>query len=293
MTSNALYLDLLKRCLVDSIFADDPLANFVFYQEKASTPAWKRRAVRAMQSFLSRYRLRLVEPYGIPWIGDYTKLTSKQHQENRERGQYWPVRAHTMIGLKRLNNIQACVETILRDGVPGDLIETGVWRGGACIFMKGILRAYGDEVRAVWLADSFEGLPVAEVDRYGADKGDVHSTFNPWLAVSRADVEENFRRYGLLDDRVKFLEGWFENTLPNAPIGKLALLRLDGDMYSSTIQALDALYHKLSPGGFLIVDDYNLPNCAKAITDFRATHRIEDPIQEIDGLGVFWRKSQP
>jgi predicted O-methyltransferase YrrM len=86
----------------------------------------------------------------------------------------------------------------------------------------------------------------------------------PFLAVSREDVERNFAKYGLLDDRVVFLQGWFKDTLPSAPIGKIALLRLDGDMYESTMDALQNLYPKLSPGGYCIIDDFFGP-CRLAV----------------------------
>src|SRR6478672_4155816 len=70
----------------------------------------------------------------------------------------WPKDAHTMLSLKRLDNIQYCVERVLHDGVPGDLIETGVWRGGATIFMRAILKVHRVFDRTVWVADSFDGL---------------------------------------------------------------------------------------------------------------------------------------
>src|SRR5262249_39566045 len=127
-----------------------------------------------------------------------------------------------------LDNIQHCIENVIRDGVAGDLIETGVWRGGACIFMRAVLKACGDNTRTVWLADSFEGLPPPNAAAYAADAGDRHYLWSDFFAVSRAEVEQNFRRYGLLDERVQFIEGWFKDTLANAPIKRLAVLRLDG-----------------------------------------------------------------
>ena len=127
--------------------------------------------------------------------------------------------------------------------------------------------------------------------RYPSDEGITLHQF-PQLAVPLERVQDNFRRYGLLDQQVRFLKGWFRDTLPTAPIERLAVLRLDGDLYESTIQALDGLYHKLSVGGFVIVDDYgNVPACRQAVHDFRAEHGITDPIQPIDWGGVFWRRS--
>jgi hypothetical protein len=211
--------------------------------------------------------------------------------EVRADGHDWPAAAETMIGLRRLDNIQYCVTEVLHDGVSGDLVETGVWRGGAVIFMRGILEAYGERRRLVWAADSFEGLPKPDVERYPADEGDRHWTF-PQLTVSQKDVEANFERYGLLDDRVRFLPGWFRDTLPTAPIEQVAVLRLDGDMYESTMIALDSLYPKLSPGGFVIVDDYNcVPQCKLAVDEFRAAHGIVDALEPIDWAAVYWRRT--
>src|ERR1700759_144551 len=145
----------------------------------------------------------------------------------RGDGTRWPSHAHTMIGPDRLNNIQYCVGSILRDGVPGDLIETGVWRGGATIFMRAILKVYGVTDRTVWVADSFSGLPPPDTENYPADVGLNLYVFEK-LAVPLEAVRENFAKYGLLDDQVQFLKGWFKDTLPQAPIEKLALIRLDG-----------------------------------------------------------------
>ena len=209
----------------------------------------------------------------------------------RELGLDWPEEAETMIGMQRLTSLQHCVETVLADDVPGDLIECGVWRGGACILMRAVLAAYGDEKRSVWLADSFQGVPRSDPANYQADKG-IRAEFAAGiLGVSEAEVRANFGRYGLLDDRVRFLPGWFKDTLNDAPIDRIAVLRLDGDLYESTIQALDALYPRLSPRGFCIIDDYhNLMPCRQAVTDYRAKHGVSAEIVDIDRSGVLWRK---
>jgi O-methyltransferase len=218
----------------------------------------------------------------------------KRHRFNasqRENGRDWPAKAVTMIGTKRLDNIQHCIETVIRDDVPGDLVETGVWRGGGSIFMRACLEAFGDDGRAVWCADSFQGLPAPDLERYPQDK-DVDWHTKPQLAISLEEVKDNFRKFNLLDDRVKFLVGWFKDTLPTAPIESISVLRLDGDMYESTMDALDALYSKVSPGGFIIVDDYGIPEdtCRRAIHDFREVQNISAPIIDIDGWGAYWRR---
>ncbi|OGR26729.1 MAG: hypothetical protein A2X83_13045 [Desulfuromonadales bacterium GWD2_54_10] len=197
--------------------------------------------------------------------------------------------SHTMIGRKRLENIRYCIESVIKDKVPGDFIETGVWRGGATIFMRGILKAYGVIDRTVWVADSFEGVPVPT---HPEDAGFIiDARVLPVLAVDMEDVKELFDRYDLLDDNVKFIKGWFRDTLHNVPIDKLAILRLDGDLYESTMDALNPLYDKVSQGGFIIVDDYySCPPCERAISDFRKNHGIKEKIVQIDNQSVYWRK---
>lgn len=209
----------------------------------------------------------------------------------RLEGRDWPVVAPTMIGAARLDNLQRCVESVLQDDVPGDLIETGVWRGGAVIFMRGVLKAYGVTDRRVWAADSFKGLPAPDGEKYPHDKH-LHLEQYDQLAISRTEVERNFERYQLLDDQVGFLEGWFRDTLPRAPIERLAVLRLDGDLYESTTDALTNLYDRLSPGGYVIVDDYSIPACKQAVQDFRQARGITDDIVRIDWTGVFWRRAR-
>ena len=209
----------------------------------------------------------------------------------RAEGRNWPPPpAHTMIGLKRLDNVQFCVEEVLTNAVPGDLIETGVWQGGATIFMRAILKAHGVKDRRVWVADSFEGLPRPNARKYPHDSGDRHHTYKE-LAVPLEQVMANFDRYDLLDEQVHFLKGWFRDTLPTAPIEKLAVIRLDGDMYESTMDGLVHLYPKLSRGGYIIVDDYGaIFACRQAVSDYRRAHRITERIRRIDWTGVCWQR---
>jgi hypothetical protein len=157
--------------------------------------------------------------------------------------------------------------------------------------MRGILAARGVTDRRVWVADSFAGLPPPNAAKYPADaRGKLYDCAE--LAVPLETVKATFERYGLLDDNVRFLKGWFKDTLPSAPIERLAVARLDGDMYESTIDALTNLYPKLSPGGYLIVDDYGAVRaCKRAVTDYRAQYGIDDPMATIDSSGVFWQKS--
>jgi O-methyltransferase len=269
-----LYIDLLKQALSFQLWPEPPMPVDYFAGRQRTL---LRRVLRRLSGFLSRWGFMIAE----------TRLVTN---EERIGGEYWPGYADTMIGVKRLDNIEHCVRSVLSENIPGNLIETGVWRGGSCIFMRGLLEALGDRERRVFVADSFEGLPAPDLDRYPQDAGDTLHQYDV-LAVSEGEVRRNFERYGLLDDRVVFLKGFFADTLPTADTGPLAILRLDGDMYASTMDVLDALYDKLVPGGYCIIDDYGLSTCEKAVTDFRARHSISDPLEIIDRFGVFWRKS--
>ncbi len=245
-----LYIDLMKKILCNTIYEDQSSAVF------------------------SGHRIKKNIPY---------------HPIRRENGLDWPAVAHTMIGMKRLNHIHECAKVILNENIPGDFIETGVWRGGAVILMRAILKAYGDTHRLVWAADSFEGLPKPNVDLYPKDRGFDLSGFNE-LAVSLDEVKRNFEKYELLDEQVVFLKGLFSKTLKDAPLTAIALLRLDGDLYESTMDALTHLYPKLSAGGYVIIDDYKIPPCRAAVKDYRSLCNIEEQMIAIDQDAIYWRK---
>jgi O-methyltransferase len=261
-----LYLDLLKHALTHTL-----------YSGSDSVP------------FPSRGRLRRAVVEQLRRRGFVRIIDRPDHEQERAEGADWPLFAQTMVGLHRLDNLRRCIETLTADGIPGDLIETGVWRGGSSIFMRGVLKAHGITDRTVWVADSFRGLPPPDPGRYPADaEGNWHVADH--LAVSVDEVRENFRRYGLLDDQVNFVKGWFRDTLPVLRDRAWALVRLDGDMYESTMDGLRNLYPGLSRGGFLVVDDYQIDVCREAVTDFRREQDITEPIERIDWTGVFWRK---
>jgi O-methyltransferase len=248
-TSRELYLDLIERSVAGLIYPEG-------------------RFERRLADLLQRLRLpyatrRLVLPY--------------------------PIRAHTMIGSHRLRQLRSFMETTLAEGVPGDFIETGVWRGGACIMMRAVLKAHGVSDRKVYCADSFRGLPKPS-GRHVQDKRDRLHKFAE-LAVPETEVRKNFEAYGLLDDQVVFVNGFFRDTLPPLKGHSFALLRLDGDMYESTMDALTNLYDGLSPGGFIIVDDYgSLNSCRLAVHDFLDARSLKIEINRFDGAVGWWRK---
>jgi O-methyltransferase len=267
-----LYLNLMKKTLTFYIWGevDKPIEMWWF-------KGIRKVCYRNLMKFLTKR-------------GFYIAKKITFDEEARRNGKDWPQLAHTMTGLKRLDCLQKCVEDVLENKVLGDFIETGAWRGGSSIFMRAVLKAYGDTTRKVWVADSFEGLPKPDADKYPEDAGDILYTHD-FLRVSLEQVKENFRSYDLLDEQVQFLKGWFKDTLPTAPIKQLAVIRLDGDLYESTMDGLTNLYPKLSKGGYVIVDDFNLDMCVKAVKDFRRDNNITDEIIDIDGTGVYWQRS--
>ena len=265
------YLDLMARCLTRDLFLDEEVRNVDLREWPGGEPD-------GLRDLLRERRWRVVR--------------SGADRDTRAVGNDWPPSAETMVGLARLSNVRACVTAALADGVPGDLVETGVWRGGTAIYLRAILAALGDTARTVWACDSFEGLPEADAERFPVDVP-LRLHEHRELAVGLESVRANFDRYGLLDDQVRFVPGWFRDTLPKlaTEVGPIAVLRLDGDMYESTIDALTHLEPLVSPGGFVIVDDYNgIDACRQAVTDHRERHGITAPIHEVDWTAVWWRK---
>lgn len=297
----ALYLDLVKRAVTNILYEDVP--SWVFDRTT--------RSIAAADRF---------------------------HLDRRVAGEDGPTAAHTMIGMHRLNNLQQCLEDVLRANIPGDVIETGVLGGGATIFMRAVLKAHGDTSRRVFVCDSFVAQPTSAppaVVQWALKaaasiphKAWQHELFQllqkvnpskslpdtehpsdelvdyvmqvlregdkmaiPTRDTSLAGVQSNFARYGLLDDRVVFVQGFFSDTLPALDATAFSLLRLDGDLFDSTMDALSHLYPRLSPGGYCIIDDFSsFTDCRRAVEEYRAAHQIDAPIQAIDAQGVFWKK---
>lgn len=271
-TSAELYLDLLKRTLTRVIVARGP-------ERQTINPG--RSWLRAGNQFVQR----ALRPLGLE-IVRVIRTSPRDYVESGHAALNRAEDAETMLGILQLDQMQACIRDVLQRGVPGDLLEAGVWRGGMTIFMRGVLQAYGDSMRSVWVADSFAGLPMPSdgSDSFGWRRGD--------MAVSLDEVRSNFARYGILDDRVHFLKGFFSDTLPSAPIERLAVLRIDADLYDSTRDVLTALYPRVSPGGYVVIDDYsNLVDCRRAVDEYRDANGIAESIVRIDTRAVCWQKN--
>ncbi len=192
----------------------------------------------------------------------------------------------------QLDAIQACIETIVNDAIPGDLMEAGCFRGGLCVLMSGVLKALGALDRKVFAADSFAGLPSPDVT-LAPDDAIVFELLHA-VGGFKSSIEqfrETLRRHDLLDGRIQPIRGWFHETLPCAPIQSLAMIRLDATFQQSTRAVLDALYPKLSPGGFVFCSDYGVPTGARrAVDEYRFKHGIGEPLVDVDNQGVLWRK---
>jgi O-methyltransferase len=222
--------------------------------------------------------------------GQDLALVRRIAENDRRDGGPWPLVGETMIGARRLDHLQTCVESVLADDVDGDLIEAGVWRGGAAILIRAILAAQRVSDRSVWVADSFAGVPAPDPDRHPADAGYRLHRYGE-LAVGLDRVRANFERYGLLDAQVRFVPGRFRDTLPGLRGHRWALIRLDGDLAEATSDSLENLYSSLSPGGYVIVDDYGAVRaCRRAVDDFRSRHGVREPIEAIDASAVAWRR---
>ena len=291
MSPQQRYLELLKNAVLDELYLENEVRFMYIFATLAVGKPIDQDVLRNIAFRIPDLvnRVRVARQEGRPWWN--VDLVDGQGNRKVLDLRNFCEFSHTMIGRKRLNNIEYCLDCVREDAIHGDIAETGVWRGGASIFMKGYLEIWDMTDRQLWVADSFEGLPVPTLPQ---DQGwDFSAGKVPILAISLEEVQDNFRRYGLLDERVRFLKGGFRETLPTAPIEKLAVLRLDGDLYESTMDALNALYHKVVPGGFIIVDDYgDFEPCRRAIHEFRDQHGIADQIETIDWAGSFWRKSR-
>lgn len=195
-------------------------------------------------------------------------------------------RPTTLLRKGQLDLIERAIVTVQKHQVPGDFIEAGIWRGGAIILMRALLDAYGMKDRKIFAADSFEGIPV---NKRSADDP-VDQWADRW-AASLDEVQANIARFGLLDDKIEFVVGFFEDSLTQLSEERFAVIRLDSDSYESVETSLVHLYPLLSKTGVTIIDDWHLPGCRAAVLDYRAKHGINDPIMEYDA-NAYWVKQQ-
>jgi cephalosporin hydroxylase len=194
---------------------------------------------------------------------------------------------YATIGRRRLDHLEQCLDVINTDSIAGDLVECNTGRGGAGIFMRAYLAAHEDAKRTVWIADEFRASPAPAKEALRVDET---------MADMQADlnlVRDAFQRFDLLDGRVRFLVGSPDATLPASEIDSVALLRLGEGVGGSARGVLEAMYPKVSIGGYVVIDDHVDPACARAVREFRSHHGIDDSLEGVDRSAVAWRKTAP
>lgn len=206
-----------------------------------------------------------------------------------KRGQ-WLVdqasRPMTVLTKGQLDLIENCILDLEARKIPGDIIEAGVWRGGAVILMLAVLKAHDIIERRIVAADSYEGIP-----RNHAFRHDPVDLWEDRWAASLEEVRSNIQRFGLLDGPVEFVPGYFRASLGALTDRRFALIRLDSDAHDSVAASLEHLYPLLSPGGTLIIDDWHLIGCRIAVDSFRRRFGIQEPIVEEAGNGYWTKRS--
>lgn len=207
----------------------------------------------------------------------------------------------TMLPFDALSQVQDAIRAVDRERVPGSVVEMGCWKGGCGAFMSWCTKKSGSD-REVWLFDSFEGIPElsAEDAQWAAHsklkmKDAADKAIRPagYYLASVSDAHEALKRLGA-EAKTHVEKGWFQDALPpvKAQIGAIAVLRLDGDIYESTKYCLDELYDQVSPGGWIIIDDYGLEGCRTAMYEFFSRRGISPCIINAphDGRAYFVKR---
>jgi len=281
---NSLYLELLRDVLLNR-----------HYARKSAPPIGS-----AEMALVEELKQRLSEKLG-PWLagradsGEAAQIRAVLAHSSEEFCKWLRDNASEALVLQPesgLDNVRVCVESVLREKVPGDLVECGVWRGGVTLYMRAILKAHDIRDRSVWALDSFEGLPEPDLEQNPLDYLSYETLrLIGGFAVGVEEVKDTFRRFGLLDEQVRFVPGWFDQTVPQLEIGPIAVLRLDADFYASTVPLLQHLVPKVSPGGFVIIDDYGIPHmdARRAVDEYRQQWGVSAPLVTVNDQTVYWR----
>jgi len=225
---------------------------------------------------------RIMRDPGVFMAAELARLETQRRQGHiaekaDAKRAYFP---YTMMGRLRLDHLSRALDAIRAEAVGGDLVECGTGRGGGGIFLRGYLAARGIEDRAVWIADPFVAPPESRA---------AARRVSPLTADLRT-VRMGFHRFGLLDERVRFLQGRLPDAVQDAPIDAIALLRLGEGLGKSVDATLEALYAKVAIGGFVLVEHAGVPAAREAVDAFRARHGIEEPVERIDPGATAWRK---
>jgi cephalosporin hydroxylase len=262
------YLDLLKGALLDEHYLENELRIEHLLECAKSARAASPDALRDPARSMSR-RMRELQQ---------ARRTGRRGSDDPDADRWREGLAYTTIGRDRLDHLEDCLDVIREEEVEGDLVECGTRRGGAAIFMRGFLEAHELSDPRVWVADRFRSGSTPDGD--GA----------PAFAVDLNAVRDGFARFGLLDDRVTFLQGPPDSTLDGAPIRKVSLLRVGSQKPEDVRAALETLYDRITLGGFVVIDDYPEPSRQAAIDEFRSERGVVDPLERVGWDGRVWRK---
>lgn len=255
---NTQYLNLLEKCIGNELHGMAP------------RPISKHGRRHVWYGGIVNYVSGLFEKYGL-------QLCLK-HVD----GEGWPELGDTMLTQSGLRDIRNLLIRCDKEGIEGDFVECGVWRGGACVYAKAVINELKSQ-RGVLGFDSFEGLPRPSD---GDCRNDKHHTYSA-LAVSLEEVKRRAQKYDV--GKIFWLKGFFHDTLSLIEKDhKIAILRCDGDMYSSTKAIFEFAYPKVVEGGFVIVDDWKLQCCRDAIRD--SLGFMPDVVFSEDNQSVMFRK---
>lgn len=195
------------------------------------------------------------------------------------------IKNYTMVDYERLKNLASIIDIIKNDSIDGEFIECGSWKCGTLGFMSLYSKKINHKCNIKGF-DSFEGMPAP-----GDFDGNDASSWTGKLVVTINEGYENLQKMNVND--VRLYKGFFEETLAanKKEIGKISLLRIDCDWYSSTKTCLDELYELVVPGGFVIIDDYgHWKGCQKAVDEFREKNCITNPLHKTNYTEHWWRK---
>lgn len=205
------------------------------------------------------------------------------HYDEAARQVLQRVSPRTMTDHAKLFGLVEATRYLVRNGIDGDVVECGVWRGGSMQAVALTLQELDASDRDLHLFDTFEGMPPpSDKDRRGDTTAQEllsghDKDHRVWAVAGRDDVEEAMREVGYPSEHVHFHQGMVEDTVPGRAPDRIALLRLDTDWYESTLHELEHLYPRLVPGGVLILDDYGDWEGARQATD-EYLARIEEPL---------------
>lgn len=193
---------------------------------------------------------------------------------------------YTMVGLKRLKNLDRLVHKIDELEIEGDIVECGTYNGGTAAILAKVATESRLK-RHVWLVDSFRGFPEPTLKDGPYSKEHTGS-----CQGSKEKVLEVLRKSGVDDKKVTILEGWFKDTVPTLPVKKISLLHIDADFYESVKICLDYLFKKVEKGGFVVLDDYGYwEGYRLAFNEFKELNKLDITSHKVDNTGVFFQKT--